>query len=177
MYIMEIKIGSYSMRGELIILGVFLMAVIWAHAISSCVNIPKFGIAEGFEMAKQVVEKVKGVQDNNVAYTSQFSEYQSVWGLASYPKSQISPANNLAVNNDMNDVNTPFNNPPLSITNSANFKPYQLPEGELDMLANSSFKPECCPNVYSNSKGCVCATDDQVTFLKQRGGNNYPETY
>ena len=168
---MEIKIGSYSMRGELLILGIFLLIVMWGHLFCSCVNLPKFGIEEGFEMAKQVVGKVKSVQDNNVAYTSQFSEYKSV-----YPTTQISPANNLAVNNDMSDINTPFNNPPLSITNSADFKPYQLPEGELDMLANSSFKPECCPNVYSNSKGCVCASDDQVKFLQQRGGNNYPET-
>ena len=164
---LNIKIGSYTIRGEIVLLIIIVSWVLFGHLFCSC---SKIGIEEGFEIAKQLVN---GVKTNNVAYGSQFSEYQSVWTVPSSPKTTVSPANNLAVNNDLSDVNTPFNNPPLAIkTDYA--KPYQLPPGEMDILAVTTFKPECCPNLYSNSKGCACPTDAQFTFMKQRGGNNVP---
>jgi len=53
-------------------------------------------------------------------------------------------------------------------------QPVPLPEGELDMFANTPFKPECCPNTYSNSMGCACMTGPQYNYLVTRGGNNVP---
>ena len=53
-------------------------------------------------------------------------------------------------------------------------QPVPLPEGELLMFANTPFKPECCPNAYSNSTGCACMTVDQYNYLINRGGNNVP---
>jgi len=53
-------------------------------------------------------------------------------------------------------------------------QPLPLPEGELLMFANTPFKPECCPNTYSNSSGCACMTGDQYNYLVLRGGNNVP---
>jgi hypothetical protein len=53
-------------------------------------------------------------------------------------------------------------------------QPIPLPEGELSMFANTPFKPECCPNTYSNSMGCACMTGDQYNYLVMRGGNNVP---
>lgn len=49
-----------------------------------------------------------------------------------------------------------------------------LPEGEMVFFANSEFKPECCPNTYSNSMGCACMTSQDYNYLIQRGGNNVP---
>lgn len=49
-----------------------------------------------------------------------------------------------------------------------------LAEGELDVFATTPFKPECCPNFYSNSTGCACMTTDQYNYLQTRGGNNVP---
>ena len=49
-----------------------------------------------------------------------------------------------------------------------------LPEGELSMFANTNFKPECCPNTYSNGSGCACMTTGQYNYLVTRGGNNVP---
>jgi len=49
-----------------------------------------------------------------------------------------------------------------------------LPPDELLMFANTSFKPECCPNTYSNSTGCACMTIKQNNYLIERGGNNVP---
>ena len=51
---------------------------------------------------------------------------------------------------------------------------YPLPKDELDMFATTEFKPECCPNAYSNSSGCACMTVDQYKYLHNRGGNNVP---
>lgn len=53
-------------------------------------------------------------------------------------------------------------------------QPVPLPEGELFMFASTPFKPECCPNTYSNSTGCACMTGQQYNYLVERGGNNVP---
>ena len=53
-------------------------------------------------------------------------------------------------------------------------QPIPLPKGELDMFAKTDFKPECCPNSYSNSSGCACMTVPQYKYLVERGGNNVP---
>jgi uncharacterized protein YunC (DUF1805 family) len=53
-------------------------------------------------------------------------------------------------------------------------QPVPLPEDELLMFANTPFKPECCPNTYSNSSGCACMTTGQYNYLILRGGNNTP---
>lgn len=53
-------------------------------------------------------------------------------------------------------------------------QPVPLPEGEMSMFANTPFKPECCPNTYSNSTGCACMTGPQYNYLVTRGGNNVP---
>jgi hypothetical protein len=53
-------------------------------------------------------------------------------------------------------------------------QPVPLPEGEMLLFANTPFKPECCPNAYSNSTGCACMTGKQYNWLKVRGGNNTP---
>jgi hypothetical protein len=49
-----------------------------------------------------------------------------------------------------------------------------LSQGELNMFANTAFKPECCPTTYSNSMGCACINMDQYNYLITRGGNNVP---
>jgi len=48
--------------------------------------------------------------------------------------------------------------------------------GDMLMFANTPFKPECCPNTYSNGGGCACTTKAQVDLLNTRGGNNYPQS-
>ena len=53
-------------------------------------------------------------------------------------------------------------------------QPVPLPEGQMAMFATTDFKPECCPNAYSNSSGCACMTVNQYNYLINRGGNNVP---
>jgi hypothetical protein len=47
-----------------------------------------------------------------------------------------------------------------------------LPSDQKEMFLTTPFKPECCPNVYSNSSGCACMSLEQYEYLKDRGGNN-----
>ena len=42
------------------------------------------------------------------------------------------------------------------------------------IFKNTAFKPECCPNTYSNSMGCACMSTTQYNYLNNRGGNNVP---
>lgn len=49
-----------------------------------------------------------------------------------------------------------------------------LPEGQLDLFADMTFKPECCPNTYSSSTGCACMNVKTYNYLNERGGNNVP---
>ena len=47
-----------------------------------------------------------------------------------------------------------------------------LPSDQKEMFLTTPFKPECCPNVYSNKSGCACMSLEQYDYLKERGGNN-----
>jgi len=53
-------------------------------------------------------------------------------------------------------------------------QPIPLPEDQMSLFYNTPFKPECCPNTFSNSTGCACMTGKQFNYLVMRGGNNVP---
>ena len=53
-------------------------------------------------------------------------------------------------------------------------QPIPLPKNEMLMFANTPFKPEYCPNTYSNSMGCAGMTVKQYDYLISRAGNNVP---
>ncbi len=44
---------------------------------------------------------------------------------------------------------------------------------QLDFLTYSKFQPECCPSVYSNSKGCLCYNNDEDISIITRGNNRH----
>ena len=52
-----------------------------------------------------------------------------------------------------------------------NNEKYESFEGQIDMLATSNFKPECCPNVYTTSHGCLCNDNYEHEEIIGRGGN------
>lgn len=53
-------------------------------------------------------------------------------------------------------------------------QPLPLENGQMDLLANAEFKPDCCPSTYSTSSGCWCGTSKDYNYLVMRGGNNVP---
>jgi hypothetical protein len=47
----------------------------------------------------------------------------------------------------------------------------------VDPLYTSSFKPECCPNSYTSSSGCLCINKANYSLVHTRGGNHYDYKY
>ena len=116
----------------------------------------------GFE-GKKKTGKEGFVSSNNKAYGPEFGSSKSpgyimspdTWAMPtlSYSKGTTPSAGAESILNR--------NNPPLN-------------EGQMDMFANTPFKPECCPSAFSTSTGCACMDMKQYHFLQNRGNNNVP---
>ena len=151
MYNMEISIGSYKFRLEILILIVVVFWIMFGHMLCSCCNFNLF--KEGF------------VGGNNSASGPEFAGAKtpdwimnpSTWSM---PTLTYSPGTTPDAG-----VKAIWDRPK---------QPIPLPEGQLDMFATTPFKPECCPNTYSSSMGCACMTVPQYNYLRDRGGNNVP---
>ncbi len=204
MYNMEITIGSYKCRLEICVLIVVLFWIMFGHVMCSCCTMSmqegletmknaakkaKEGFVapvarrrannvyqEGFVTAPVARKRVNGeevdeeetgkegfVSSNNKAYGPEFGSNKSpgyimrpdTWAqpTLSYSMGTTPSAGAQAVLNR--------NNPPLA-------------EGEMDMFANTPFKPECCPSAFSTSSGCACMDMKQYSELRTRSKNNVP---
>ena len=178
MYIMEVSFGSYKMRLEIFLLIIFLIWVMFGHALCSCCTM---SFREG-------LETVTGSKEEEMAMTEEEKRKRdaavptngSVQKSANL-KEGFGNGNEFAKNNDPGYIMDP-NTWAMGATvgagvgNIANRKPqeFPLPEGQMDIMANMEFKPECCPNTYSSSEGCACMDMATYQYLENRGGNNVP---
>ena len=135
--------------------------------------------------SKMMVQKpvtkneVKKIVSNQLAKKEAFTGANTNYGQSA-PYLLGSPGGTVTV-----DINS-WNQPDLVVKCDGSYgkgvadilgrqpQPIPLAEGELDVFATTPFKPECCPNFYSNSTGCACMTTDQYNYLQTRGGNNVP---
>lgn len=157
-----------SLRVEILILIAVVFFILSSHLLCSCSTVSPM---EAFQMAGKMKEN--------------FTDKKKKEGFtgANTNNGQSSPYS-LSKNNSVNTSSwftpnlTYRPGKPLSkgVQDIMNRKkqPVPLPEGEMSMFANTEFKPECCPNTYSNSTGCACMTVDQYNYLIDRGGNNVP---
>ena len=177
MYKMDINIFGYKISLELLILIGVIYLILVSHTICGCCNM--FKIMEGLENMTKPDDKTKKTDkkeptktagkegfvgaNTNYGQSSPYSltSYTSVdtknWGR---PDLVVKPGQPLS-----EGVKQILDREP---------QPVPLPEGEMLMFANTPFKPECCPNTYSNSSGCACLTVDQYNYLITRGSNNVP---
>jgi len=170
MYIMEVSFGSYKMRLEIFLLIIFLIWVMFGHALCSCCTM---SFREGFT-EEEMTEEEKRKRD--AAVPTNGAEQTSA-----NLKEAFGNGNEFAKNNDPGYIMDP-NTWAMGATvgagvgNIANRKPQQfpLPEGQMDIMENMEFKPECCPNTYSSSEGCACMDMATYQYLENRGGNNVP---
>lgn len=185
---MELSILGYRINLEvLILIGIVYLILIY-HTVCPCVNMPLLyesltnmvttpGAKAGATSAAAKTDKDK-VPVTTGGKKEGFSSGYGAYNLddaASYKLGDYS----------MPDVSKWFQ-PNLTVTPgkplSAGVKevlsrpgqPVPLPEGELLMFANTEFKPEYCPNTYSNGSGCAGMTVQQYNYLQTRGGNNVP---
>ena len=154
---MELSFLGYKINLEILILIGIIYLILVVHTLYGCCNVGK--IMETFSNIK---EGFYGASTNN-GESSLYSlnNYKSIdtskWGLPNLTYTKGKPQDPA--------VKKFFNREPQQIP---------LPEGQLDMFANTPFKPECCPNTFSNSSGCACMTGQQLNYLNDRGGNNVP---
>ena len=146
---MNLSIGGFKFRVEVLVLLAVIAGIVFMQTAYSCSSCNK---PEGF--------KSGNLNANNFQTYSLGSDVPvdtSKWGAA--------------------DLTVKAGEQPGSgVANILNRKPQQvpLPEGQMSMFANTEFKPECCPNAYSNGSGCACMTVNQYNYLVSRGGNNVP---
>jgi hypothetical protein len=171
---MEISIGSYKVRVEILVLIVIVFWIMFGHLLCSCSRVTMF---EGLAMMTEGLTPKKMIAMTNMS-----------------SKEGFIGANNVTSGPEFAGANTPdyIMNPSTwskpTLTYSPGTKPdagvkaiwdrpkqpIPLPKDELFMFATTEFKPECCPNAYSTSTGCACMTIPQYDYLHQRGGNNVP---
>lgn len=182
---MDISIGPYKFRLEILILIGLLLWVIFGHVLCSCSRI---GLMEGLEvmqegaqaMDNKVKEKsaqkdmtegadvpVNNSKKESFANLGNFSpDYQSADYMGANTASWSMPTLEYTKGGKLDAGAQAILNRPK--------QPIPLPEGELDMFATTEFKPECCPNTYSSGTGCACMTMGQYDALRTRFGNNVP---
>ena len=162
MYNMDINLFGFSFRLEILILIVIVLLFLIGNTCTSCCH--SWHTMENFTPANTNYGKSSDYSSTDQINTSSWGSSNLVvtpgapsWGQPSlvFTKGQPIPA---GVQNILN--RTP--------------QPIPLPEGELDMFATTPFKPECCPNTYSNGSGCACMTAQQYNYLINRGSNNVP---
>ena len=182
MYNMEISIGSYKFRLEIVLIIIFLLVVMFGHTLCACSHV---GLMEGLvniaasnpmiAAPKPMIAAPKGKATKGTAKEG-FSNYKTVAG----PQFAENDGNFSYIDPSKwaqpSLVYTAGVTPDAGVQSVLDRGKTQAPlaEGEMDFFANTQFKPECCPNTYSNSQGCACMSVQQNDTLIHRGSNNVP---
>jgi hypothetical protein len=170
MYNMDISIFGFKLNLEVLILIGVVYLILVGHTLCGCSRV---GLMEGLDVMKTAAVGAKKAVDKK---TEGFSGANTNYGeSSSYDLSSDVPVNTSSWSAQNMTV---VKGQPLS-KGVKQFlarepQPVPLPEGEMSLFANTPFKPECCPNTYSNSTGCACMTGEQYNYLILRGGNNVP---
>jgi hypothetical protein len=152
---MEIKVFGYEVRVEIVIACIIIGMVAGLFMFCDCFQ---YSILEGMQNhtpgRKKLLSDIEGFTNLNNNDLHINNSYTMGWvQKAKQYASGMGYKNKL--NSYKDNVGTPV----------------PLPEGELFFFADNKFKPECCPSTYSGSTGCACLSQDQVTYINERGGN------
>jgi hypothetical protein len=182
---MELSMGSYKIRLEILILMSVLLWIIFGSLLCGCC---KVNLLEGLE--NEIRKKAGAIAikqaNNENDTTTETTTSTTTEGFTNGNRTTTGPI--FADAHGPDYIMNPSTWSAQALTYSQGSTPSQgvktiwdrpkqpipLPENELDIFATTAFKPECCPNAYSNSTGCACMTMDQYNYMKSRGGNNVP---
>jgi len=150
---MELKIFGYEMRLEIVVICIVIGMIMGLFMFCDCFQ---YGLFEGMTQKKPVAGARTEEGFTNLSNNKMNIDDSYTMGWVKTAKQY---ASGMGYKNKLNsykhNVGTPV----------------PLPEGELFFFADNKFKPECCPSTYSDSTGCACLSQDQVTYINQRGGN------
>lgn len=171
---MEISILGMKFNLVTLIIIVVLYWIMVGHVLCSCSTVKPY---EAVRMFAKVTESFTTSKDDEEEEQEGFRSGVNSMSGDVYSQARAPPVNtsswftpNLSYTKGQ-DISKDA--PVQNILNRPK-QPVPLPEGELDFFATTQFKPECCPNAYSNSTGCACMTVQQYNYLIDRGGNNVP---
>jgi len=153
----EVSVLGYKCRLDILIIFAILLVFMFGQTCWSCYKVKGYTAPGG--LGYSTFEGFTGISGGGPsAYgANTYSTNTKSWGM---PNLTVTPGKDLSPG-----VQTILDRTP---------QPIPLPEGELSMFATTPFKPECCPNTYSNSAGCACMTVQQYNYVIERGGNNVP---
>jgi hypothetical protein len=174
---MEISIGSYKFRLEILVAIVIVSWIMFGHILCSCcrVNLLETMVNIRGEVTNGPTGK-KAAANNRVTTEGFTGANKTNTG----PEFSGADSPGYIMNPSKWSMPTltysPGTKPDAGVQSiwDRPKQPVPLPEGQLDLFATTEFKPECCPNAYSNSMGCACMTMQQYNWLKSRSGNNVP---
>lgn len=184
---MDISIGSYKVRFEVLLIILILFWVIFGHAICSCSTMSAL---EGFEAMSKMVgattttaATAKGKKQSTTT-TTKTEGFTSNSNNGVFSDTQFAGANSPDWYMPPQDwaqqslVYSPGQKPSKGVKSIWNRSKNQPPvkKGQLSFYDNILFKPECCGqgSDASSSMGCACYTTENYNTLISRGGNNVP---
>jgi hypothetical protein len=198
---MDISIGSYKVRFEVLLIILILFWVIFGHAICSCSTMSAL---EGFEAMSHMVGGTKTATTTTMGKKPQPSPSKastSTMGkqsMTNMGKEGFTSNSNNGVFSDtqfagadspdwymppqdwsqQSLVYSPGQKPSKGVKSIWNRSKTQPPvkKGQLSFYDNILFKPECCAlgSDASSSMGCACYTVENYNTVISRGGNNVP---
>ena len=155
---MEIKVFGYEVRIEIVIACIIIGMIMGLFMFCDCFQ---YSILEGMQAGSgtapsrkagfAVKETFTNLSNNDLHMNDSYT--------MGWVKTAKQYASGMGYKNKLNSYKDNVGTP------------VPLPEGELFFFADNKFKPECCPSTYSDSTGCACLSQDQVTYINQRGGN------
>jgi hypothetical protein len=190
---MDISILGYKLNLEILILIGVVYLILVGHTVCGCC---RFGMMEGLDTMNNKVMATQ-VGNGNIAPAGNMVAGKAKNGAAKVngkagkegfvgQNTNYGQSSPYDLTSNVSIDSSSWSKPDLTVIPGKPLNPavrqfldrkqqqLPLPHGEMDFLSNVDFKPECCPNAYSNSVGCACLTSQDYNYLKNRGGNNVP---
>jgi hypothetical protein len=200
MYNMNLSFFGYEFNVQILILICVIYLITLVHTITGCC---RYSLLESFERMKNgdIYSDEDRVNRGNRNQDMSGSVVPSsmTTNLAKNIKGNVQNSEGFSGMNSKNGESTPFDLNKDQVVNTSSWfspdmnvssgkalsddvkkfldrkqQPLPLENGQMHFLANSEFKPDCCPSTYSTSSGCWCGTSKDYNYLVMRGGNNVP---
>ena len=166
----EVSFGTYKILAVHLVAVIFLIWIIFGHALCSCCRTSLF---EGFQYADAADADAKAKETKEAeANAETFKNLDE--GFENKSNATFGP--NYLSNFDSTFVIEPskwsYSGGATPTIAKPNYTSQSKDSSQMNIIENMKFAPECCPSSYSSSQGCACMSDDTLDFLASRGGNN-----
>lgn len=168
-----VSIGSYKIQIMHLAGIVFLIWIIFGHALCSCCKVNIFeGFKEGMDEMIDETKKEEEQKKNKEQIELQTSIMSE--GFENNSNATFDPS--YLTSDDSTFVIEPskwgYTGSATTPASKPDYQGLSKDPSQNNIIENMQFAPECCPSAYSTSQGCACMSDDTIDFLASRGGNN-----